>query len=229
MQDEELIERQSEWQKLEARANLETADVQDDAAAIGERDGFSRAVQLIDELTGGDGEYCYCLGMEDSERHCPDPDAMIDRILGRLEALAQPVVGDEGRRPGMLGYHSMGSGGRCDWTHLREAVSEATCGSRTASTPFDPSYYPGHQSVTGINYNSLDRIVTAFVDAAILSSTPVMSVSWEVAKAYRNCAEMNRQMAGTIGAAPGSSIFAALEACAERMDEIALSTPVTQP
>ncbi len=41
------------------------------------------------------------------------------------------------------------------------------------------------------------------------------------ADAFRKCAIVNREMAETIGAAPGSSIWAALEACAERMDEIA--------
>lgn len=41
------------------------------------------------------------------------------------------------------------------------------------------------------------------------------------ADAFRKCAIINREMAATIGALPGSSIWAALEACAERMDEIA--------
>lgn len=50
-------------------------------------------------------------------------------------------------------------------------------------------------------------------------ATPEPSQGREAA--YRNCAEMCRQMAGTIGAFPGLSIFAALEACAERMDDIA--------
>lgn len=72
-----------------------------------------------------------------------------------------------------LGYHDMASRGRCDWTHLREAVAEATMGSRTNAPPFDPDFYPGHQMVSGINYNSLDRIVTAFVDAALRAAPPL--------------------------------------------------------
>lgn len=70
-----------------------------------------------------------------------------------------------------LGYQAMGSGGRCDWDQLREAVAESTCGQRDNAKPFDPKFYPGHQMVEGINYNSLDRIVTAFVDAALSSTT----------------------------------------------------------
>jgi hypothetical protein len=66
-----------------------------------------------------------------------------------------------------LEYKRMASSGRCDWTNLREAVSEAVNGGRENSTPFDPSYAPGHQIVPQINYNSLDRIVTAFVDEAL--------------------------------------------------------------
>lgn len=40
------------------------------------------------------------------------------------------------------------------------------------------------------------------------------------AKAIADCALLCRQMAGTIGAAPGSSIHAALFACIEKMEEI---------
>lgn len=71
-----------------------------------------------------------------------------------------------------LTYRTMGSGGRCNFTQLREAVSEACSGSRTHATPFDPKFYPGHQMVQGLNYNSLDRIVTAFVDAALAQPAP---------------------------------------------------------
>lgn len=73
------------WQELEADANRESNDNEDDAYRIGRRDGFSEAVQLIDQMTGGDGEYRYCLGLEDSERHCPDPDMMIARIVARTK------------------------------------------------------------------------------------------------------------------------------------------------
>lgn len=59
----------------------------DEAYEIGKRDGYSDAVQDIDEKTGGDGEYRYCLGMEDDIRHQPDPATMIQRIVDRFETL----------------------------------------------------------------------------------------------------------------------------------------------
>lgn len=56
------------------------------AYEIGKRDGRSEAVQQIDERTGGDGEYTYCIGP--SDRHCPDPESMIERIVARFDELA---------------------------------------------------------------------------------------------------------------------------------------------
>lgn len=65
----------------------------DEAYEIGKEDGYSEAVQQIDQLTGGDGEYRYCLGMEYSERHCPDPETMIRRIVERFGRPPDPAVG----------------------------------------------------------------------------------------------------------------------------------------
>lgn len=59
----------------------------DEAYEIGKRDGYSEAVQQIDQLTGGDGEYRYCLGDEGSARHTPGPSEMIQRIIDRFETL----------------------------------------------------------------------------------------------------------------------------------------------
>lgn len=54
----------------------------DEAYELGERDGYESAVQDIDMLTGGDGEYCYStIG---GERHCPDADSMKARIARRF-------------------------------------------------------------------------------------------------------------------------------------------------
>jgi hypothetical protein len=101
-------------------------------------------------------------------------DAGWDACLAALHDTAptDQAQGGGERDSRMLGYYRMGSGGRCDWTHLREAVAEAVSGSRSHSTGFDPDFYPGHHTVAGINYNSLDRIVTAFVDAALAQSNP---------------------------------------------------------
>lgn len=70
----------AELQKIRAEADDETYE-------IGKRDGYSDAVQHIDQRTGGDGEYRYCLGMEDDIRHQPDPATMIQRIVDRFEVL----------------------------------------------------------------------------------------------------------------------------------------------
>jgi len=59
---------------------------EDEAYEIGKRVGYSDAVQQIDQLTGGDGEYRYCTD-HDPDRHTPDPASMIRRIVDRFEAL----------------------------------------------------------------------------------------------------------------------------------------------
>lgn len=55
----------------------------------------------------------------------------------------------------------------------------------------------------------------------------VLAAQMARADAFRQCAAINREMAGVIGALPGSSIYAALEACAEKMDEIATPPQVS--
>ncbi len=88
---------------------------------------------------------------------------VLQAFISRLTA---PAAVDVGARAERLTYALMRSGGRCDFRQLRIAVSEATSGVR--SDPGIPEeMYPGHVMVAGINYNSLDRIVTAFVDAAL--------------------------------------------------------------
>lgn len=59
---------------------------------IGKRDGFEEAVQAIDTLTGGDGEY---RASSDPERHTPDPKTMIRRIVARFDALRSEREGGE--------------------------------------------------------------------------------------------------------------------------------------
>ena len=61
----------------------------DEAYELGKRDGYESAVQDIDMLTGGDGEYCYStIG---GELHCPNVDTMKARIARRLR---QPTQSD---------------------------------------------------------------------------------------------------------------------------------------
>lgn len=61
-------------------------DPDEEMYQIGHRDGYSQAVQQIDRLTGGDGEYRYCTD-HDPERHTPGPAEMIQRIVDRFEVL----------------------------------------------------------------------------------------------------------------------------------------------
>ena len=62
----------------------------DEAYELGKRDGYESAVQDIDMLTGGDGEYRYStIG---GERHCPDADSMKARIAERFNS--QPTQSD---------------------------------------------------------------------------------------------------------------------------------------
>jgi len=54
---------------------------------IAYRDGYEKAVQDIDILTGGDGEFIAVIGADHDGRNCPDPAAMKARIQSRYEAL----------------------------------------------------------------------------------------------------------------------------------------------
>ena len=56
---------------------------EDEAYEIGVRDGYEEAVQDIDLLTGGDGEYRYAFG--GPRRHCPDAETMKRNIASRFD------------------------------------------------------------------------------------------------------------------------------------------------
>lgn len=59
----------------------------DEAYELGKRDGYEQAVQDIDVLTGGDGEYRYCTD-HDPDRHTPDAATMKQRIADRFAAVS---------------------------------------------------------------------------------------------------------------------------------------------
>jgi hypothetical protein len=63
----------------------------EEAYNIGARDGYEAAVQDMDIMTGGDGEFVAVLGCQDDERHCPDVDAMKARIALRFKRPAPDV------------------------------------------------------------------------------------------------------------------------------------------
>lgn len=70
----------------------------DEMYEIGKRDGYEEAVQDIDLMTGGDGEYRVAVflgGGVDEDRHCPDPAAMKARIAERFVALSAPLTEEQ--------------------------------------------------------------------------------------------------------------------------------------
>lgn len=94
---------------------------------IGIRDGYSQAVQEIDRLTGGDGEYRYCTD-HDPERHTPGPAEMIQRIADRFETLN--LIGDAEKRgdfwdaPGSAQVQDVAE---LDADEIAAAISTAAC------------------------------------------------------------------------------------------------------
>lgn len=79
--DRDPIERV--WSRIEIEAGAYRDDEEEQAYRVGLRDGFSEAIQLLDLLTGGNGEYSFCT--VPSESHCPTPVEMGQRILARFE------------------------------------------------------------------------------------------------------------------------------------------------
>lgn len=84
---------EARWRELDRFAETRHPDSEEQAFHIGARDGFEEAVQLIDTLTGGDGEYRLVIN-DDPERHCPDPARMIRNIVERSTA-PPPSVSEE--------------------------------------------------------------------------------------------------------------------------------------
>lgn len=72
---------QREVERLQVVAS-ESEEMQD----LAKQEGISETLQAIDMLTGGDGEYRYCMGDNGNERHCPDEPAMRDKIVARFTA-----------------------------------------------------------------------------------------------------------------------------------------------
>lgn len=62
----------------------------DEGCELAKQEGYEEAVQEIDELTGGDGEYRVSLdlgGGVNEERHTPDAPSMIARIVDRFQSI----------------------------------------------------------------------------------------------------------------------------------------------
>ena len=89
----------SRWVDIDRRADQDTGDEAEDSYYIGRRDGYQFAIQTLDILTGGDGEYRYCTDHRDwPNTHCPDAGSMQLRILERFDSLKRAASGMEARR-----------------------------------------------------------------------------------------------------------------------------------
>ncbi len=88
---EVIIARSHDEARLILAALSPSPDTQDDDETyeIGKREGYEQAVQDIDLMTGGDGEYRYCTD-HDPERHTPDAATMKRRIAERFDVIASP-------------------------------------------------------------------------------------------------------------------------------------------
>jgi hypothetical protein len=117
---------EDERAKIAAEASQPTQS-DEEAYYLGKRDGYETAVQDIDMLTGGDGEYCY--STIEGERHCPNVDTMKARIARRLR---QPTQSDAlreenerlrallARTVNLAEVYAEGTG-----TNFKEAMAEA--------------------------------------------------------------------------------------------------------
>ncbi|NTA27422.1 hypothetical protein [Allorhizobium ampelinum] len=90
---------------LSAQVQDARSDDDEETYQIGVREGYERAVQEIDRLTGGDGEYRYCTD-HDPDRHTPGPAEMIQRIVDRFETLNQLKIAQEDGRDQEWGISS---------------------------------------------------------------------------------------------------------------------------
>jgi len=132
------------WSVLDSTANFADLSEHEAMIAIAERDGFSEAVQFIDLLTGGDGEYRYCA--IPSERHCPDPVFMALRIAARLSPSPAPQSFEAARHAafGTANREHDFDGGDCSPEYIFDCGWDAAL---IAAEALKPSPAPGVETV----------------------------------------------------------------------------------
>lgn len=169
-----------EWQQeIDAAIHWVKANPEPDRPSFS---SFANAARAPDTVMVPSG--CTCSVAFGQDRDCPshgagttwraeNPEAdMREAPAGTSQVKPAPLPAPEpGEVTQALTYGHMPSYGRADFRHLREAVAEANRGVRQDDGLPD-SLYPGHHMVSGINYNSLSRIVTAFVDASQSPALP---------------------------------------------------------
>jgi hypothetical protein len=89
---------------MQAATAQEGADDPDEAYELGKRDGYDAAIQDIDRLSGGDGEYRFCTD-GDPERHTPDASAMKARIVARFEEMSAEMARVRSDREYIIGFN----------------------------------------------------------------------------------------------------------------------------
>jgi len=103
----------------------------------------------------------------DSEKPHPLEQHMPSRAWLREKIESDPDLDPEVRPPPDSGvavaWTYMPSVGRVPMTELIEAVAEASIGNRKCEIGIDLERFIGHQMVPPINFNSLNRIVSAFL------------------------------------------------------------------
>ena len=96
----------------------------DETYELGKRDGYDNAVQVIDTLTGGAGEYRYCTD-HDPDRHTPDAATMIKRIVDRFTDLSSRALAPDTKITG---------------EKLVDEIAEALCNSQGRNWSKLPEY-----------------------------------------------------------------------------------------
>lgn len=127
-----------------------------------------------------------------------------------LAASPQPAPSAQGEPVALPAY------GQMKWDELIAAVCEAQTGNRAVGWERDPSYYVGHQPVS-INMNSLNRIVSGFVERASAPSTPPPAVV-EAVPLTDEQADALRRLWPAIEKAMGCLVFTAEQAGAVQAD-----------
>ena len=146
----------------------------------------------------------------DTRLTCDECGAKFTPQFAPLHECAQPAPSAQGEPVALPAY------GQMKWDELIAAVCEAQTGNRAVGWERDPSYYVGHQPVS-INMNSLNRIVSGFVERASAPSTPPPAVV-EAVPLTDEQADALRRLWPAIEKAMGCLVFTAEQAGAVQAD-----------
>lgn len=144
-------------------------------------DEFARGVEDAQEIDVLERAYDWIKSAPHADEcftNDPNPDACCC-VCGKdamLEYLADPSSAPAPDTVGVPGeafdgkWQDMPTYGEMPFSQLVEAVSEAIYAKRDIDVGVDAEKFIGHQMLPAINYNSLNRIVSAFVRSALLAT-----------------------------------------------------------